>query len=381
MNVQRNGLLYLQKRGLLGMYCLLVCSVFFVSSCGKGKEETAEEIVRPVKMLTVSSTEDALVREFPGRVRASQRVDMSFQVSGPLITLPIKEGQKVEKGDLLAQIDPKDFDVNLRNAEGQLAKARAALDLAQSLYERVLRIRDQDPGAVSEAMIDQKREDVNRAQAEVTSLQATVDAAKDRLRYTRLEAPFSGTIARRYVENFQKVQAKEPILSLQDIATVEILVDVPENIIARMNKGDEINVFAEFVPAPGRQFPLTAKEYATEADPRTQTYRIVFTMPSPEGVNILPGMTATVKSTIVSGTEGNTLIVPALAVFADEAGTSSVWVIEKESMTVTRRKVTTGSLTGKDTIQILSGLKDGDVIAVSGVSKLREGMKVRHFEQ
>ncbi len=282
---------------------------------------------------------------------------------------------------MLAQIDPTDFEVNLRSAEGQLAKARAALDLAQSLYKRVLRIRDQDTGAVSEAMIDQKREDANRAQAEVTSLKATVDAAKDQLRYTSLEAPFSGVIAKRYVENFQKVQAKEPILSLQDISTVEILVDVPENIIARMKKGDESNVFAEFEPAPGRQFPLAVKEYATEADTRTQTYRIVLSMLAPDGINVLPGMTAIVKSAQMSAPESKNILVPAVSVFADETGNSNIWVIEKESMTVKRQKVTTGSLTGKDNIQILSGLKDGDVIAVSGVSKLREGMKVRPFEQ
>ena len=125
-----------------------------LASCGKKEEQkVTREVVRPVKMMTVMSSEEAFKRKFPGRVRASKRVDLAFQVGGPLIELPVDEGQEVKKGKLLARIDPKDFQTNLRNAEGQLGKAKAALQLAQTEYERVVRIQEKDPGAVSQARV------------------------------------------------------------------------------------------------------------------------------------------------------------------------------------------------------------------------------------
>jgi RND family efflux transporter MFP subunit len=135
---------------------------------------------------------------------------------------------------------------------------------------------------------------------------------------------------------------------------------------------------AEFAAAPGRQFPLTIKEYATRADPRTQTYQVTLQMPRPKGINILPGMTATVHGSPPVEQKGDDrFVVPAIAVFADEAGTSHVWVVDKDTMKVHKRKVTSGDLTGTDSIRIIDGLRPGEMIAVAGASQLREGMQVR----
>ena len=355
----------------------------FVTSCGKKEEKVPEKkVVRPVKIMTIMSSEEAFKRKFPGKVRASKRVELAFQVGGPLIKLPIEEGQNVKRRQLLARIDPRDFQTNLRNAEGGLGKVKAALQLAQTEYERVVRIRKKDPGAVSQAMVDRRREAVNKAQADIQSLQASVDAAKDQLSYTYLRAPFSGVISRRYVDNYQEVRAKQPIVSLDDISSLEILVDVPEIVMASVRKSGPTKVVAEFAAAPGRQFPLTIKEYATRADPRTQTYQVTLQMPRPKGINILPGMTATVHGSPPVEQKGDDrFVVPAIAVFADEAGTSHVWVVDKDAMKVNKRKVTTGDLTGTDSIQILEGLQSGEKIAITGVAQLREGMQVRDLSE
>jgi multidrug efflux system membrane fusion protein len=354
-----------------------------LASCGKQEEQkVTREVVRPVKIMTVMSSEEAFKRKFPGRVRAAKRVDLAFQVDGTLIKLPVDEGQEVEKGRLLARIDPKDFKTNLRNAEGQLAKAKAALQLAQTEYERVVRIRKKDPGAVSQAMVDRRREAVNKAQADIQSLQASVDGAKDQLSYTYLRAPFSGVISRRYVDNYQEVRAKQPIVSLDDISSLEVLVDVPEIMMASVRTRASTKVVAEFAAAPGKQFPLTIKEYATRADPRTQTYQVTLQMPRPKGINILPGMTATVLGSPPTEERGDDrFAIPAIAVFADEAGVSHVWVVDKETMKVHKRKVTTGDLTGTDSIQILEGLHSGERIAITGVAQLREEMQVRDLSE
>jgi RND family efflux transporter MFP subunit len=365
------------------MACLVIPSVLFVTSCGKKEEKVPQKkVIRPVKIMTVVSSEEAFKRKFPGRVRAAKRVELAFQVGGPLIELPIEEGQNVKRRQLLARVDPKDFQTDLRNAEGGLGKAKAALQLAQTEYERVVRIRKKDPGAVSQAMVDRRREAVNKAQADIQSLQAAVDAAKDQLSYTYLRAPFSGVISRRYVDNYQEVRAKQPIVSLDDISSLEILVDVPEIVMASVREGGPVKAVAEFAAAPGRQFPLTIKEYATRADPRTQTYQVTLQMPRPKGINILPGMTATVHgSPPVKERSADQFVIPAIAVFADEAGISHVWVVDEDAMKVNKRKVTTGDLTGTDSIQILEGLQSGEKIAITGVAQLREGMQVRDLSE
>ncbi|MBW1944989.1 MAG: efflux RND transporter periplasmic adaptor subunit, partial [Deltaproteobacteria bacterium] len=232
-----------KRRNRLFPYCwakgvsasLAALFILSFTACGKKEPEVAKEVIRPVKTLTVKSGAGVEGLTLPGKVRASKRVNLAFkEVGGRLSHLPIagKEGQDVKKGALLARIDPKDFQTNLANAQGRLKTAKAGLELAKKEYARVKRIRDKDPGAVSGADIDRKMEAVNQSEGRIKSLKATVDDARNQLSYTYLRAPFSGVIAKRFVDNFQEVKPKQPIVSLQDITHVEILVDVPENVIA-----------------------------------------------------------------------------------------------------------------------------------------------------
>jgi RND family efflux transporter MFP subunit len=353
--------------------------VLLLAACGREKQETAaQEVVRPIKMMTVTSSTDAVQLKFPGVVRAAKRADLAFQrVEGRLSQLPVDEGQVVKEGQLIAQLDQKDFKNNLRDAQGQLAKANAALESARSEYDRILRIQVKDPGAASESMVVKRRETVDQSKAELDSAQAAVDMARDELGYTTLRAPFGGVVSKRYVDNYQEVRAKEPIVSLDDFSSVEILVDVPELIVATFTEGNETHAVAEFAAAPGKQYPLTIRERASRADPKTQTYQVVFRMPQPDDINVLPGMTATVTGRTRMQEESEGLfIVPAIAVVADAAGKPNVWIVDKETSKVQRRPVKIRNLTGTDSIEIIDGLKSGETIAISGVSRLREGMQV-----
>ena len=114
----------------------------------------------------------------------------------------------------------------------------------------------------------------------------------------------------------------------------------------------------------------------------TQTFRVVLVMPAPAGIRILPGMTATVSIEFakVPEDEGG-IAVPAVAVWADDGGHSMVWVVDTKTMAVHRRAVTTGDLTGTDSIKVKGGINPDEVIAISGVSKLQEGQVIRKFEQ
>jgi membrane fusion protein, multidrug efflux system len=372
---------FLNLAALLGILAGLL-----LPSCRQQQaQEVKTEVVRPVKMITVTTSSEALERKFPGTVRAAQRADVAFQVAGTLRELPVAEGQMVKQSQIIAQLDQRDFENNLRNAQGQLARVKAALESAQSEYDRILRIQQQDPGATSESMVVKRREAMEQAKAEIQSAQAAVDAARDKLSYTTLRAPFSGVISRKHVDNFQEVQAKQPIASLDDVTFLEILIDLPEILVTSIGDsekrpGAEGIAHAEFAGVPGREYPLTIKEFSTRADPNTQTYRVVLQMKNPHDVSILPGMTATVIGKPQMIRERDFFVVPAIAVFADEQGAPNVWVVDKEEMTLQRRIVRTGDLTGDGEIQIIDGLRPGEVIAVSGVSQLRQGMQVKPFD-
>jgi len=340
---------------------LLVAGLaLFLAACGQKEEPPVKEVVRPVKIMTIGSSGGGTGLTFPGEVRASKRVDLAFQVAGPLTQLPVEEGQQVKKGALIARILPRDFITNLEKAKAQALEAEQQYIRYKDLY-----IRKQ----VSRADFDRYRSarDVARAQQK---------AAQDALNDTYLKAPFSGVIAVRYVENFEEVQAKQPIVSLQDISQIEILINVPESVIATIKEGGHPEVVARFDTAPGQQFPLTLKEFSTQADPQTQTYQVVLLMPQPDTVHILPGMTATVVGTR-KGAKDEPIIIPAIAVMEDAGGNAYIWIFNEKDETVQKRKVTVGQMTGSENINITEGLLSGEKVVTAGLTKLREGMKVR----
>ena len=216
--------------------CLIALLVFLLTSCGKKEEPPAKEVVRPVKMMTIASGDVTFKRSFPGKVKASQQVDLAFKVSGPLVEFPVNEGQSVKIGKLLARIDPRDFKINLDKAKAHALEAEQQYKRYKDLY-----IKKQ----VSKADFDKYRaaSDIARAQKE---------DAQHALSDTYLRAPFAGVIAKKFVENFQEVRAKQPIVSLQDVSSVEIHIDVPEAVMARFRSKGTVTAMAEFVAAPGK---------------------------------------------------------------------------------------------------------------------------------
>jgi RND family efflux transporter MFP subunit len=143
-------------------------------------------------------------------------------------------------------------------------------------------------------------------------------------------------------------------------------------------------LYAVFDGIPGREFALTIKEFSTEADPNTQTFQAVLAMPQPEGFSILPGMTAMVwvePAHTEAVSEAAVFIIPAAALFADEAGKSHVWIVDTTDNTVHRRAIQTAELTGSEEIRVVSGLEAGEMLAVSGVARLREGMEIRPIDK
>lgn len=279
-------------------WIILVLSVLTACS-DKPEQQTKTPVIRPIKLLTIgdntsSNASNTLhIRKLPGTVKAADNVDLAFQVAGTLIDLAVKEGQRVKKGDLVARLDARDFESNLNNAKGTVAKANASLEYANAEYQRYHNIKATDAGAVSDSMVSLKQTSLKVAKADVQSAKAGLAIAQDQLNYTQLRAPFSGIVARKYVDNFQEIKAKEAILSIQNISDIDITIDVPEIMMTPIRK-TKPKLFAEFAAAPDQQFELNIKEVALQADAATQTYRVVLSMPSPTGIRLLSGMTATV---------------------------------------------------------------------------------------
>jgi len=405
-----------------------------ITSCDPTNDQQTpiETVVRPVKTMELTDPEAEPSRHLPGKVQAYQRAELAFRVPGTLIELPVKEAQEVEKGTLLARLDPRDYNTNLAKVKSAIAQARAQLkgmkagarpedervlqaevsaakarfQEAKQQYERYKDLwkkrviskadydRQESAYNVAVAQLNTanqnlqkgkagaRTEDIEAMESNIKGLIAQQDEAQDALNDTYLRAPFTGVVAKKLVDNFQNVQAKAPILIFQDISRLDIIINVPEQVFVDAKEPEFYQFVARFEAVPDREFLLKVKEHTTEADPKTQTYRGVLTMQAPKDLTILPGMTTTVIVTekeMAESTPTSIFLVPVSTVFADELNKQYVWVVEPNTMTVQKRQVKVGDLTG-ESIRVLDGLKTGERIVTAGVHFLQEGMKIRLFD-
>lgn len=352
--------------------CILLPALV-ATGCSKREEPTVAEGPRPVKTIVVAAPKGAAgMRQFPARIDAMHKAELAFRVPGTIKELPVKEGDRVESGQLLAALDPTDYEIAVKDAQASFDRASKDFHRAKELVGK---------GFIS-------RTDFDTKEAEYKNAEAALHRAKQDLAYTRLTASFAGIIAKRYVQRFEEVQAKQPVLAMHDTSLLEVKVDLPESVILRIRPSGtrrvhpgRIPVTAEFDSRPGRKFDLTLREISTRADPKTQTFEVTFTMPAPKDFQVLPGMTATVTADLRKvATSAPVIYLPATAVTADESLKPFVWVVDEQTMTVHRKPVKVGRLRGSS-VEIKEGLEPGSRVVTAGVGQLAEGMKVRLLPQ
>jgi RND family efflux transporter MFP subunit len=424
----------LQKRAGGWMACETVVSVrmtvFFFLLCTLSgcSRQTAPppEVVRPVKTIVLAPGGELQTRIFSGRAQASQEAELTFQVPGLLIRFPVREGQRVARGDLIAQLRQEEFKARVSALQSQLEQSRLALQTSQAgvrpeerlkleaglrasqarltnataqherfsqliesqavskaefeAMETSYRIAQEDVAAAEQRLklsATGRTEDIEAREAAVRGLEDQVRKAQIQLEDSTLRAPFDGVIAQRSVEENQNISPQQPVARLQNADEMDIAVDVPESIMGGITADRIDKIIAEFTAAPGARFPVSVKEIAQVADPVTQTFRIRGGMKTQPGAGVLPGMTATVTLTYRLGAESDSrLLVPVSAVSKDtSSGEQVVWVIGEDQI-VKHRPVRIGQAIGGQ-MEVIEGLRPGDRIAVAGVSFLREGMEVR----
>ena len=414
------------QRGAHPLLQLVALTIICLTAGCSRQNETRSEIARPVKTMLVTAGDQSLARTFPGKVEASKTVELAFQVPGLLVKLPVKEGQKVAKGEVVAQLRQDEFQARLKSVQGELDQARATLNALQlgerpeerlrreaqlraaeaklanaktefdrygrlvktsavsraeyELSETAYRVAQEEQKAALQLVEKggiSRKEDIDAQEAQVRTLEGRLAEANIQLRDSTLRAPYDGVVAQRFVEENQTIIANKPVVTFQNVDEIDVVADVPEAAIAADVRSAAITqMVAEFSTAPGRQFPVRIKEVAQVADPTTQTFQVRVAMKAPRGVTVLPGMTATVTATYRRpGTLGRRILVPISAVYKQAGGDQVAWVIGPYQM-VNRRIVKMGAATGGE-VEIVSGLRPGDRIVVAGAPFLTEGMKVR----
>ena len=349
---------------------LAASSLILVGACEQEAPVEQAEVARPIKMMSIGEGAASRTLEVPGSVSAAQSADLSFEVSGRMLARIVEEGQTVEAGEVVAKLDSRDYVAQRNGARARRDTAKADYDRYRKAYEK-------------EAVTEQQ---VSHSKAQLDISQAELDIAEKALQDTELRAPFGGRIARRLVDDFANVRVKQPVLVIQDESSLELRVAVAERDWARGNTGiarDEltrrINPRVEVASLRGRFFPAYVKELSNSADPVTRTYEVTFGFESPTDVNVSPGMTGKVIVDLYTQNRaegGAPVSVPSNAVAADVDGNPFVWVVDPATTRVAKRAVEPGELSGS-MMPILNGLSGGDVIAVSGVNSLTDGMLVR----
>lgn len=355
---------------------LIIGAVIAVVTIRMAKpEEDLIVPIRPVKTFVVGQRPEIEIRNYPGKISADKQVTLAFQVNGPIIELPVKKGERVKRGDLLVRVDQRDYISALSSAKAKLNKTEKHLARIKKSV---------DSGAVSKT-------DLTNAEASYEMAMANYETHKKALEDTSIYAQFDGIIGDVLVDIYQNVQAKEPVLILQDITILEIEADVPESrVIISQPKNYEIEKVSSryaaiFDHLPNMEFEVNFKEVATKADPLTQTYLVVFTMQAPDYATILPGMTVTLREyrSLITDKTDQTFIIPASSFMINSDGDYQVWKILKniKDDNYTARKFTIRvEDMKKDLVVVTYGLEKNDRIALAGINFLQDGQQVRLYK-
>ncbi|MBN2611892.1 MAG: efflux RND transporter periplasmic adaptor subunit [Bacteroidales bacterium] len=318
------------------------------------------EILRKIKV-TEAQKDSAIVKKtFPGIIREAREVNLAFRVGGPIKEFLVKPGDFVKEGQLIAEMDTRDYRIQADVAQAQYEQVVAETQRVKELYNRK---------SVTQA-------EYEKALAGEKMVAAQLKHAQDQLKDTRLYAPFSGYIQKVNYENGELVNTGMPIATLLDISSYEVETDIPASLVAI--KESFISYTLDKSGEPTIEIPLKLKGFDRKAA-NNQLHTFYFTLNPALVNNNLPGREVNVNLYIKSNGTFNCNI-PVKAVFYRDKKTF-VWVYDPKESVVKSREVIASGITGNGNIRIEKGLESGELIVVAGVNVLKENQRVELLEE
>ena len=342
-----------------GFFLVVVLSVV-LTACGNKEEQ---QKVAPVRVMTevVGSQVNKNTRTYVGEVEAESSTSVSFTGSGMVLRVAVEEGQHVQKGQFIAEMDATQARNMLANCEAQMRQANDALERMKQLH---------DQNALPEVKWVE-------TQSQVAQAKAQLDMARKSLADCRIYAPVSGVIGQKTMSSGETALPSQPVCTILNINNVKVKVAVPEKEIGRFSASTPTEIRVE---ALGETFMGGAIEKGVQADPVSRTYEVRINVENP-GEKLLAGMVCEVKTgdsdTVAAHeTENTTVMVPITAVQRSADGSMFVW--KTEGGKAHRAKVTLGEASG-NRIEVTSGVKKGEKVIVKGYQKVSEGSEVEEI--
>lgn len=334
--------------------CILPALLPVLASCNSSSRQTADEEA-VVRIDTVTIPLGAVELQYPGRVVASTEANVSFKVAGTLKRVLVDEGDYVKAGQLLAEIDPVDYQVQLSATEAEYAQIKADADRVMGLY--------QDGGTTAS--------NYDKARYGLRQIEAKLRNHRNQLSYTRLTAPFSGRVQKRYFSGGENVSAGLPIIKMLSENGLEVEVNLPA--ASYLDRQDFGSYSCTFDVLPGVHVPLTLIGTLPEAN-ANQLYTMRLALPK-QSSRVAPGMSAWVSITM-NDSISTASCVPATALL-EQDGKSYVFAFTPSTGKVSRVAVGVQTLHTDGTADVHGGVRPGDLVVSTGVHHLKDGQKVR----
>ena len=356
---------------------IAITASLLIIGCSEPKAKF-EESIRPIAWQTVTQTSLDQVRRLSGTVYPIEATDLSFEVNGKVASVKVKLGDSVNRGDELARLDQRNFNLSVQSSQANLQQAKAAQVEAENEYKRYAELLEQ--GLVSRSGYDNAKATFESTTSAVSIAKTQLDISQKNLDDTVLIAPYNGMITKRMIEPSMQTASGQPAFEIAGEDGLEIQVMVPENLIKDLSKGKDIAI--EFPAITG----IKARGSVTEIGSRAETANAfpVTVVINSDIPNLRAGMTAEVDFTFVgvgrTGYTGKIFRLPISAISADKQQKAAVFIYNSTTKSLEKRFVQTESIIDNQVL-ISSGLQEGDIIATAGVSFLRDGQSVRLLDK
>jgi RND family efflux transporter MFP subunit len=336
-------------------WMVVVVTIVLFSGCAQ-LVEPSEKVIPKVKTQKVSVTSKKIQHEFPGLLKESRNVSLAFRVAGPVQSIKIKEGDFVQKGQLIATIDPRDYQLQYNVAKAEYDKVITETQRVKQLYQKqsVTDV-DYQKALAGEKMISEK-----------------LNHATNQLNDTRLMAPFSGYIQKINFEAGELINTGMPLATLIDVNSFVVECDVPASLLNQINKETQYQLKSNLIQH--QPVSLTLINYLKKAN-SSQLYRFQFNLGQEQSKELKAGMAVAVLISCRC-TSQNQLSVPAEAIF-NRNSKPQVWVYNTKTSTIQAYEVKTGALLQNGYIEIQEGLKPEDTVVVAGVNNLNNNDTVK----